>query len=246
MMDYLYDGTFEGILTCIYPHYYTDKASGIFPAESYQSCMLGGYMDVETDEEKAGRVYEAVKNKISYFDLARIYKVYLSNDPQKENKILDYVVFGFKKGPSVSKFHGSSVVAAVESIEKKIKVEQERMMQFVRFSVMERGVMYSEIAPDNDVLELVADHFSERFRNDPFIIHDTGRKKAVVAFEGKWYTTPFDGKDIPDESEDEKMYRRLWKHYFDNIAIKERTNRKCQSRFIPQRYRKNLTEMNTV
>ena len=120
------------------------------------------------------------------------------------------------------------------------------MMQFVRFSVMERGVMYSEIAPDNDVLELVADHFSERFRNDPFIIHDTGRKKAVVAFEGKWYTTPFDGKDIPDESEDEKMYRRLWKHYFDNIAIKERTNRKCQSRFIPQRYRKNLTEMNTV
>ena len=65
------------------------------------------------------------------------------------------------------------------------------MMQFVRFSVMERGVMYSEIAPDNDVLELVADHFSERFRNDPFIIHDTGRKKAVVAFEGKWYITPF-------------------------------------------------------
>ena len=48
-------------------------------------------------KKKAGRVYEAVKNKISYFDLVRIYKVYLSNDPQKENKILDYVVFGFKK-----------------------------------------------------------------------------------------------------------------------------------------------------
>ena len=53
MMDYLYDGTFEGILTCIYHHYYTEKASGIFPAESYQSCMLGGYMYVETDEEKS-------------------------------------------------------------------------------------------------------------------------------------------------------------------------------------------------
>ena len=29
MTDYLYDGTFEGILTCIYHHYYTDKATGI-------------------------------------------------------------------------------------------------------------------------------------------------------------------------------------------------------------------------
>ena len=30
MIDYLYDGTFEGLLTCIYENYYTEKASGIF------------------------------------------------------------------------------------------------------------------------------------------------------------------------------------------------------------------------
>ena len=29
MQDYLYDGTFEGFLTCVYHHYYTEPAAGI-------------------------------------------------------------------------------------------------------------------------------------------------------------------------------------------------------------------------
>ena len=60
MRDYLYDGTFEGLLTCIYHHYYTDKAAGIYPRGEYQPSLLHGSMEVETDEEKADRVYNAI------------------------------------------------------------------------------------------------------------------------------------------------------------------------------------------
>ena len=37
MIDYLYDGTFEGILTCVYHHYYTEKASNRHIQERYVS-----------------------------------------------------------------------------------------------------------------------------------------------------------------------------------------------------------------
>ena len=37
MQDYLYDGTFEGFLTCVYHHYYTEPAAGICLKEEYQS-----------------------------------------------------------------------------------------------------------------------------------------------------------------------------------------------------------------
>ena len=57
MIDYLYDGTFEGILTCVYHHYYTEKASGIYRSDTYQSTLLGGCMEVETDPVKATTVY---------------------------------------------------------------------------------------------------------------------------------------------------------------------------------------------
>ena len=243
MTDYLYDGTFEGLLTCIHHHYYTDKATGIYHRENYQSSMLGGYMDVETDEEKAVRVYEAIEKKISSYDLKRIYKAYLSNDPDKEIKILKYVALGFQKGSAVSMLHGNPVVFDIQSIEKKISVEKERMLQFVRFSVMEDDVLYAEIEPDNDVLELLHTHFCDRFRNDPFIIHDIRRSKAMFAFRGKWYISEFRQEDVPQLSHEEKEYRALWKNYFENIAIRERINPRCQKSFMPVRYWKHLTEV---
>lgn len=246
MIDYLYDGTFEGILTCIHHHYYTEKASGIFLKECYQSSMLGGCMEVETDQVKAVTVYEAIEKKISSYDLRRIYKVYLSDYNNKEMMILRYIVLGFKKGASISMFHGDRTVLDVQNIEKKIDVERERMLQFVRFSVMEGGVLYAQIEPDHDVLELVADHFCDRLKNDPFIIHDVKRGKALVAFQRRWYITVFNSEDVPQESCDEKYYRTLWKNYFDNISIKERTNPRCQKNFMPLRYWKHLTEVNSL
>ncbi len=243
MLDYLYDGTFEGLLTCIYHHYYTDRASGICGRSCYQPNFLGGYMEVDTDEQKALSVYEAIEKKISSYDLRRIYKVYLSCDPEKEIKILRYIVKGFRTGSAVSLLHGDPVVAAVEAIEKKINVEHERMLQFVRFSVMENDILYAEIEPDNDVLELIAGHFCDRFRNEPFIIRDIGRSKAIVAYGGHWYISPFADDDVPEQSAEEQSYRALWKNYFENIAIKERKNPNCQCSFMPLRYWKHLTEV---
>ena len=246
MLDYLYDGTFEGILTCIYHHYYTDKASGIFTKEYYQSCMLGGFMEVETEEAKAMTVYEAIEKKISSYDLKRIYKVYLSNDANKEMKILNYVVLGFRKGSAVSLLHGNPAVFDVQSVEKKIDVERERMLQFVRFRVMKNNVLYADVEPDNDIIELIASHFCDRWKNDPIIIHDVGRGKALIAFQKHWYISAFSQEDIPEESDEEQAYQKLWKHYFDNISIKERTNPRCQRNFMPVRYWKHLTEVRQV
>ncbi len=243
-MDYLYDGTFEGLLTCIHHHYYTEKASGIFTKDEYQPSLLNGYMEVETDEMKATAVYEAIEKKISSYDLRRIYRVFLSWDPHKEMKILRYIVKGFKTGSAISMLHSDPVVLDVQAIEKKVSVETERMLQFVRFSVMENDVLYARIEPDNDVVELTAKHFCDRYRNDPFIIHDVKRSKALIAFQGRWYISHFEDNDIPDVSAEEKAYRKLWKNFFDNIAIKERTNPRCQKNFMPIRYWKNLTEVN--
>lgn len=257
MTDYLYDGTFEGLLTCIYHHYYTDKVSGIYPREEYQPSMLHGFMEVETEQDKADRVYEAIQNKISDYSLRLIYRAFLSGIPGKENVILNYVLLGFRVGPSIGSLHARPEVNALEDLVRKVGNERERMLQFVRFEVMEAAgqsgpqILYAKIEPEHDVLALVAHHFSERFSHDPLIIHDVGRSKAVVAFERDWYMTDFDGTHLPDGtvimmSEDERTYQSLWRTYFDHIAIKERTNPRCQKNHMPVRYWKHLTEVKGV
>ena len=104
-------------------------------------------------------------------------------------------------------------------------------------------VLYAPIEPDHDVCELLAEHFCDRFRNDPFIIHDKKRSKALVASAGEWYISEFTEQNLPALSDAESEYRELWKKYFSAIAIKERINPKCQRNFMPVRYWKNLTEM---
>ena len=254
MVDYLYDGTFEGFLTCIYHHYYGEKASGIYRQDHYQSSLLSGYRIVETEEEKASRVYDAIEKKISSEDLRRIYRAFLSSDQEKENKLLQYIRLGFQKGSAISLLHSNQIVFDVQQCDKKVSIEMHRMKGLIRFSALRNGVMgdnekeilYCCIEPDHDILEIVADHFSDRLKNDPFIIHDKTRNKAVFAQGGDWYISGFTEKDLPLYGESEKEYRNLWKKYFDTIAIKERINPKCQKRMMPVRYWKNLTELQNL
>jgi len=241
----LYDGTFEGFLCCVHAHYYGEKANGISKKECYQSNLLSGFREVKTDEINAAKVYDAIEKKISPSDIRRVYGVFLSDYPEKEMKLLKYIELGFKHGPKIRLLHSDQVVFDVQQIEKKVYHEVHRLSGLIRFKALKSGVLYSPIEPDNDVCELLAKHFCDRFKNDPFIIHDKKRSKALIASGGDFYITEFDSKETPELFEDECDFQKLWKKYFDTIAIKERTNPRCQKNFMPVRYWKNLTEKTT-
>lgn len=243
MMDYLYDGSFEGFLTCVYFHYYKEKASGIFTSENYQPNMLNTFTEIKTDAEKSAKVYDAINNKISPYDLQRIYRVFRSTVSDKEMLLLNYIRLGFKEGSKLSLLHGNPYVSPVEKAEKKVTNEVHRILGLLRFSVLEGNVLYAVLEPDHDILEFMAKHFTDRYKNDPFIIHDKKREKALIAHQKEWYITDFTEDGPPSFSKDEEEYRELWKKYFKTIAIKERTNPRCQKNFMPVRYWKHLTEI---
>lgn len=249
MVEYLYDGTFEGLLTCIYENYYGEKAGGIFLEQEYQRSLLQDFFIVKTEEEKARKVYKAIEKKISSYDLRRIYRVFLSNTANKETKILAYVKLGFKEGGKIASLHSNPVVFAIQEADKKVEFEVHRLTGLVRFSVVtfknkQEGpeLLYAGIEPDHDVVELLAPHFTGRFYNDPFLIHDKSRGKALVANQGQWEIVEFSNEDFIEITKEEVCYRKLWKQYFETMAIKERINPKCQKRCMPARYWKNLTE----
>lgn len=242
MVDYIYDGTFEGLLTCVHMNYYGERANGIYPEADYQVSILTQFYKVETNEEKAHAVYSGIRTKISEEALERVYRAHLSSHKEKENIILSYLRLGFKKGGCISSMHAHPVVLAMQELDHKVSFEKVRLLGLVRFSEIS-GVLFSLIEPDHDVLELMADHFADRYKNEAFTIFDKRRKKAIFWDGGKWYIAAVDPKIIPDIEKEERVYQDLWKAYFENIAIKERTNPRCQKRCMPARYWKNLTEI---
>ncbi len=248
-MDYLYDGSFEGFLCCVYAHYYKEKAQGIYLEQQYQRTMLQPFFTIETEADKAERVYEAIQKKISNDSLRRVYKVFLSGDEEKEIKLLQYLILGFKIGKKVDSLHALTETYSVQQLEHKVGAEQHRLLGLVRFSVIEKEgyeqsgqILYSAIEPDHDVLELIADHFAQRLPMENFILHDLRREKAAFCQKKHWYIGKL-GKEVSFSAAREELeYRALWKKYFESIAIFERTNPNCQKRCMPVRYWKNLTE----
>ncbi|MCI2061311.1 MAG: TIGR03915 family putative DNA repair protein [Eubacteriaceae bacterium] len=247
MTDYLYDGTFEGLLTCIYEHYYSGRADGIFRQDEYQRSLLCDCCVVETNPVKARKVYEAIECKISPFDLRRMYRAFRSCVEGRETMILKYAVLGFRVGSRISSLHGEQAVYDVQQAENKVATEIDKFRGIVRFSVLgdgEKKIYYAPVEPDNDMIEFIAEHFSNRFRDQAFVIHDLKRAKAVISARGEWYISDFEKEKLPPLDPDEEKFRELWRLYFDTIAIRERTNPKCQAHFLPKRYRNYLTEMN--
>ena len=151
MAEYLYDGTFEGFLCCVYAHYYNEKATAItVKGDAEQIAFFGDLAEIKTDGKKAQIVYRAIENKISAFDLKRAYCIFLAEAPDKEMILLNYLCFGFIKGQAASSYHGLPIVRDAELLEKRVTTEANRFRELLRFSVLKNDILYSEIEPDNN------------------------------------------------------------------------------------------------
>lgn len=242
LLDYLYDASFDGLLSCIYEHYYSKKCSGIYSVSSYQGNLLSSAVTIETDYSKSEKVYQGIIKRISSEALRHVYYVYLSNDYNKGTLILNYLALGFKIGSFINNYHTNNQVKEIHALSKKVSFEYHRFLGLLRFSDLGK-FLYAEITPDHDILPLLADHFCDRFQKEHFIIHDKQRKKALIYAEGHYQIESFDFQSKLSFSNKELLYRDLWKNYFKSISIKERENPKLQRQFMPHRYWKNLSEV---
>ncbi|MFT8341896.1 MAG: TIGR03915 family putative DNA repair protein [Clostridium beijerinckii] len=245
MKIYLYDDTFEGLLTSIYDAFYSNGSppTSIYgKSQTNTPLLLGNIVEISTDINKFKKVKSAIINKINFLSLKKIYFAFLSNYEDKGIIIFNYLKVAFKLGPDVHDFLNIDVIRLIDNITKKVLNECHRFEGFIRFNQIEEKLLYSSIEPDNDILELIGDHFKNRFPREYFIIHDISRQKALI------YNTNFYEIIDMDMETYEKLkfhndeYTDLWKTYFKATTIQERKNLKLQCRMMPKRYWKHILE----
>lgn len=241
---YLYDGSFEGLLTCVFEAYYRhENPSHIEPEYDCQLRLGCDYERIFTNSAKSDRVFNAVRTKISEKSVYNAYYTYLSYLDDKEKHILEYLRIGFKVGKSVDMRLADDNVRFVSDASYKVGSEAHAYKGLVRFAELSNGAFYSEIEPKNNVLPILAVHFARRLSSIPWIIFDTGRKLCCVYDTNEWYMryTDFVRAEL---SNSEEKYRELWREFYNTIEIKERHNEKCRMTCMPKRYWPHLTEMN--
>lgn len=246
MIVFLYDGSFEGLLTAIYDAFYSkSKPEEIIRRSFYEPNLISEPIYIKTSTEKYEKVYNAIQNKISYEALSNIFHAYLSDLPRIDTDIYNYIKLGFKLSNKLTLYVHEDIVLKIDKTVKKVTWESVRMLGFVRFKCINSNIYYSSIEPDHNILLLIANHFAERLSNENWIIHDIKREMAIFYNKKEWILTPFDRDNEKKLNSkcDEEFYENLWRNYFKSTAIAERKNDKLQKNHMPFRYWKHLTEI---
>jgi len=173
-----------------------------------------------------------------------MWTAYLSNDFEKYTKISRYLAFGFSVGADVSDRLAEPAVFDIMAICRNVGRETNKLLGFIRFSVMENDVQFAEITPEHDQIPLLMQHFADRLGDVPFVIYDNRRKTAGIYDTREWYVTQTDGFAPPGLAPDEETIRSLWRLFYKTIAVESRVNPKLQRNLMPKRYWRNMTEHN--
>ena len=238
---YIYDGSFDGLLSVIYTAVYSRIVPcGICIYKGMQFSLNARYVEVPTNKNRARRVYDAIFRKIGSFGLKRLYYVFLSDAPDKDLVIYNYMMLGFKNGSITNSALSEDTVARAFKLAENVSRETEKFRQFTRFSVMQWGVQYAKIAPNNNILPILTPFFINRLKIIPFVLHDVTHNVCAVYDTKGWHVSSADGLVPPEKGGDEGEIEKLWKAVFDAISIKERENTKLQKQNMPSRYFKNV------
>jgi probable DNA metabolism protein len=253
MTTYIFDGTFEGLLTSIFEFY--ERKPGAIELASvthYQPTILGDTLEVVSGETKSKRVWDGLKKKLSPDWQMRFYKTFLSETAESFQNLFDFARYIFDNPKGVEVNYGHPSVIAIAKMDKTVNREKHRMKAFIRFQETGDGIFYAPIEPDFNVLPLIAGFFKNRYADQKWIIYDLKRKYGLYYDLEKVEEITFDVLPdvkaattyLPAESlnDKEELYGLLWNDYFKSTNIPARKNMKLHIQHVPKRYWKYLTE----
>lgn len=239
---YLYDGSFDGLLCCIFESYANHEIPDeICPEYAYEQEVLWQVRQIETNGDYADRVFVKLSAVLGKEGILLLRTVFLYGGAGRETALLRFVRFGLKHGKAALQMLGKAETAAVRNMEKAVLNEAHLMREFLRFSDY-HGALASVIEPKHYILPLIKGHFTERYPEEHFLIFDRTHKMALVYRPYESRIIPMDAFDPPDASLSERQFRRLWQEYYDAIAIKPRENPRCRMTHMPKRFWSCMTE----
>ena len=243
MTTYFFDGTKNGLLTCIFESFYDRRIPDDVTTECVQCRLLDEIVTIKTDNEKAERVYKCLKNCKTKYLVSDFNLTFRSGEKKRFKVLFDYLNVAISnKNIDVSKAFALPEIQAFTDLKNRIYTETHRFKGFLRFMETEKGFYYACYEPDNDITELLVPHFTARLQS-PFIIHDI-KRNILALCDGKRYKILNGGDNgvTVFMSESEEIFLDLWQQYYKSINIEERKNLRQMRNYMPERYWKNLSE----
>ncbi|MBO7412600.1 MAG: TIGR03915 family putative DNA repair protein [Fibrobacter sp.] len=250
MLAIHYDSSFDGFLSVVFEIYRQHLDVGdIVPVRPYAAGSAAATdlflqpFRIETDVESARRLRRAILNAAGEDIMNLLDCAFRSEEPGVEMKIFAYLrkLFagdnrGYARNPT------SEEMLPLFTIARSVRREQGFMLGAVRFAKAPDGMYISAIEPKYNVVDMLAPHFRSRFPNGRWAIVDMVRRFGVCYEGGRTQLVSVADPEAIAGIERSDEFARMWKSYYDSMAIKERLNPELLKRCLPVRYWKHLPE----
>ncbi len=243
-MTAVYDGTYEGFLTLVYESYYKKLKINKIQKDKTNALLFEDIHEIITDEEKAKKVLNALKEKFTLKNFNTITNTFLCDTKEFEIHLFEFIILGFKNQSNLKDINHKSVFF-LQELEKELFRVVHRMYGFLRFEELEDKTLYAKIDTKYNILYFLGKHFTQRLSSCDFIIHDVKREYAFVKHKSEISIKHVASFEEPTFSDDEDKFKALWKTFFQSVSIKERKNKKLQLNFVPLIYRTHMSEFKT-
>ncbi len=236
-----------------------EEVNGIASAEdSVQPDLFTEVREIAADPELALRLMKRLRIEVPHSALLDIGYCFLSEEPGIDLVIFSYIRLIFGEGRRVIGNFADPTVLRIRRTSDRVAYEIHRLHGFIRFRKLAGSLYYSPIEPDHNVVQFLAPHFSARFADQRWLIHDMKRDTGIY-YDGercRFLPRVEMNRGVAEESgvysvnrapmrlleADEMDYQKLWDEYFRSIAIAERRNPKAQRQRMPARYWRYLVE----
>lgn len=260
---YLYDGSFEGLLTAvaraIKGEHAASSIKGIYAKTCYSPELFDRVIECVADEQQAARLREYLQGLGG--DLFSLFcRGYLSEDDEVGLHL--YRVLGAAlqrekrggRGGEVAALYSDDSVRYLQDLAYRVSHEAHKMSGFIRFRILADGLQYAPFEADHQILPFLARHFRTRLPAVRWILHDVGRDSALYWDGSTLCESEIDsaitdhlrrhGELPPSElTAAECEAQKRWSRFHSAIANGARENRGLQRQFMPRRYWKYLPEM---
>ena len=241
----------EDIMTCIYDAWAEALKIGhsqiqLKKEPIFQQTMFDEYIHVDGDPSKAEKVIRSIRRNISEEAYLDVYYATLSAEEDALQAIYNFLRAGFAAGGSILRQYSNPHVIKLLEIRRRVSNEAHHFQEFARFQSLDSKVYVCHLEPQNDVIMLVGNHFSDRMPSEHWMIIDDNRKTACVHVKDGEnylrYLTDEEFETLRQTESYEDEYTDMWKTFFHAISIEQRRNYICQRNLFPLWKRKHAVE----
>jgi probable DNA metabolism protein len=176
----VYDGSFEGLLSCIYTIYAENRKDfKVIRQDMPSDDLFASQTLVRTDIDQANKVWQMFSRKSGRVSQERVLFAYLADQCGEEQTIIHYIKLVIDSKRNQEQNLANSWVKRMQELVQLVNLERLRIKTTLQFELLENSIYYANIDTKYNVLPLISYELSKRRANKPWIIYDNRRNYGV-------------------------------------------------------------------